>query len=181
MYCWCLLFLLHFIPETWFLLSPQSCDTPALLSSILHCCSVTQPCLIVCNPMNGSTPGFPVLHRLPEFAQTHVHWFRDVIQPPHPLKSFNQFSCLVVSNSLWPHGLQHTRLPCPSPTPRACSNSCPSRWGCHPTLSSAVSSSRILSCSLTWVPLHLNHTFYLHCSATCSGICLPLELRIPGG
>ena len=38
----------------------------------------------------------------------------------------------VVSNSLWPHGLQHTRIPCPSPSPRACSNSCPlSRW-CHP-------------------------------------------------
>ena len=39
---------------------------------------------------------------------------------------------------LWPHGLQHARLPCPSPTPRACSNSCPpSRW-CHPTVSSSV-------------------------------------------
>ena len=39
-----------------------------------------------------------------------------------------QFSCAVVSNSLWPHGLQHVRLPCPSPTPRACSNSCPLSW-----------------------------------------------------
>ena len=39
---------------------------------------------------------------------------------------------------LWPNGLQHTRLPCPSPTPRACSNSCPlSRW-CRPTISSSV-------------------------------------------
>ena len=37
-----------------------------------------------------------------------------------------QFSCSVVSNSLWPHGLQHARLPCPSPTPRAYSKSCPS-------------------------------------------------------
>ena len=37
-----------------------------------------------------------------------------------------QFSCSVMSNSLWPHGLQHARLPCPSPTPGACSNSCPS-------------------------------------------------------
>ena len=44
----------------------------------------------------------------------------------------------VVSDSLWPHGLQCVRLPCPSPTPRACSNSCPlSRW-CHPTISSSV-------------------------------------------
>ena len=49
-----------------------------------------------------------------------------------------QFNRSVVSDSLQPHGLQHTRLPCPSPTPRACSNSCPlSRW-CHPTVSSSV-------------------------------------------
>ena len=46
-----------------------------------------------------------------------------------------QFSHSVVSDSLWPHGLQHTRLPCPSPTPGACSNSCPSSWWCHPTIS----------------------------------------------
>ena len=44
----------------------------------------------------------------------------------------------VMSNSLQPYGLQHSRLPCPSPTPRACSNSCPlSKW-CHPTISSSV-------------------------------------------
>ena len=49
-----------------------------------------------------------------------------------------QFSCSVVSNSLWPHGLQHTRLPCPSPTPRAHSNSCPLSQWCHPTISSSV-------------------------------------------
>ena len=48
------------------------------------------------------------------------------------------FSCSVVSASLWPHGLQHTRLPYPSPSPGACSNSCPlSRW-CYPTISSSV-------------------------------------------
>ena len=47
-----------------------------------------------------------------------------------------QFICSVVSNYLWPHGLQHARLPCPSPTPRACSNSCPSSLWCHPTISS---------------------------------------------
>ena len=46
-----------------------------------------------------------------------------------------QSSCSVVSNSLPPHGLQHSRLPCPSPTPGACSNTCPSWWG-HPTISS---------------------------------------------
>ena len=49
-----------------------------------------------------------------------------------------QFSCSVVSCSLWPHGLQHARLPCPSPTPRACSNSCSLSQWCHPTISSSV-------------------------------------------
>ena len=50
----------------------------------------------------------------------------------------NQFSGSVVSDSLWPHGLQHARLPCPSPTPGAYSNSCPlSRW-CHPAISFSV-------------------------------------------
>ena len=49
-----------------------------------------------------------------------------------------QFSYSVVSDSLWPHGLQHARPPCPSPTPRVNSNSRPlSRW-CHPAISSSV-------------------------------------------
>ena len=49
-----------------------------------------------------------------------------------------QFSCSVMSDSLWPHGLQHIRLPCPSPTPEACSNSCPSSQWYHPIISSSV-------------------------------------------
>ena len=50
----------------------------------------------------------------------------------------SQFSHSVVSNSWWPHGLQHSRLPCSSPTPGVCSNSCPSSQWCHPTISSSV-------------------------------------------
>ena len=49
-----------------------------------------------------------------------------------------QFSCLVMSDSLWPHGLQHAGLPCSSPTPGTYSNSCPSRQSCHSTISSSV-------------------------------------------
>ena len=56
----------------------------------------------------------------------------------HVAVSSVQFSRSVVSGSLWPHGLQHARLPCPSPTPRACSNSCPSSQWCHVTTSSSV-------------------------------------------
>ena len=43
-----------------------------------------------------------------------------------------------MSDSLWPHGLQHARPPCPSPTPGVYSNSCPLSWWCHPTISSSV-------------------------------------------
>ena len=61
---------------------------------------------------------------------------------PHCLskacQSVSQFSCSVVSNSLWPHELQHTRPPCLSPTPGVYPNSCPlSRW-CHPAISSSI-------------------------------------------
>ena len=48
------------------------------------------------------------------------------------------FSCSVMSNSLWPHGLKHTRLPCPSPSPRVCSNSCPLSHCYHPSISCSV-------------------------------------------
>ena len=54
------------------------------------------------------------------------------------LDQFGQFSRLVVSDSLWPHGLQLTRLSYPSPAPRVCSNSCPLSGWCHPTISSSV-------------------------------------------
>ena len=64
---------------------------------------------------------------------------------PHPLRdgwlwafSSVQSSRSVMSDSFWPHGLQHARLPCPSPTPGAYSNSCSSSRWCHPTISFSV-------------------------------------------
>ena len=60
-----------------------------------------------------------------------------------------QLNSSGMSDSLQPHGLQHARLPCPSPTPEAYSNSCPSSWRCHPTIShSAVT----FSCCLQSFP-----------------------------
>ena len=53
----------------------------------VSCCSVANSCLTLCNPINCSTPGFPVLHYLPELAQTHVHWVSDAFQSSHPLSS----------------------------------------------------------------------------------------------
>ena len=51
----------------------------------MGCCSCTQSCLTLCNPMDCSMSGFPDHHQLPELAQTHVHWVCDAIQPSHPL------------------------------------------------------------------------------------------------
>ena len=61
-----------------------------------------------------------------------------VVAPVIIIFSSVQFSCSVMSNSLQPLGMQHARLFCPSPTPGACSNSCPSNQWCHPTISSSV-------------------------------------------
>ena len=61
----------------------QTSSVPFILPYIYGCCccSVIQSCRSLCNPMNYSTPGFPVLHHLPEFAQTHIHWVGEAIQP----------------------------------------------------------------------------------------------------
>ena len=68
-----------------FVLHPHL-NSPRLSSYLLcYCCLVTKLC--ICSPMNCSMPGFPVLHYLPDFALTHVHWVGDAIQPSHPLLS----------------------------------------------------------------------------------------------
>ena len=69
-------------------------------------------------------------------------WIQDMLK--FYLSSF-QFSRSIMSDPLWPHKSQHTRLPCPSPTPRVHSNSCPSSWWCHPAISSSIIS--FSSCS----------------------------------
>ena len=55
--------------------------------SFCCCCLVTQSCPALWNPMDCSMPGFPILHHLLPFAQTHVHWVNDAIQPSQPLSS----------------------------------------------------------------------------------------------
>ena len=66
--------------KIWFILASFNKFTQS------YCCSsVTQFCLTLCDPMNCSIRGLPVLCHLLEFAQTHVHWVDDAIQPSHPL------------------------------------------------------------------------------------------------
>ena len=80
---------------------------------------------------------FPVLHYLLDLVQTHIHSVGDVIQPFHIISTV-KFSCSVMSNALRPHELQHTRPPCPSPTPEVHLNSCSSSLWYHPTISFSV-------------------------------------------
>ena len=86
--------------------------------------SVAQLCLTLCDPMDCSTPGFPVCHQLQEFTQTHAHWVSDAIQPSHPLSSpsapvFNvsQHQGFISENykstGLKSHMLPDSNIPCP--------------------------------------------------------------------
>ena len=71
----------------YFSLSNCSCKALLQLWAWVTCCSVTQSCLTLCDPMDCSKPGFLVLHHLLELAHTHVHWVSDAIQPSCPLSS----------------------------------------------------------------------------------------------
>ena len=71
----------------------------------------------------GSSSGCAYIKSCPQSARVPNLWL---------------FTLSVLFDSLWPHGWQHTRLPCPSPSPGAYSNSCPLSWWCHPTISSSV-------------------------------------------
>ena len=62
----------------------------------------------------------------------------NIVQRKQVMEESSSFSHSVVSDSLQPHWLQHSRLPCPSPSPRVCSNSCPLSQWCHPTFSVSV-------------------------------------------
>ena len=65
-------------------------------------CTVTKSCLTLCSPMNCSMSGFPVLHHLLEFAQTHIHWVYDAIQQSNPLslpsQSFSPSGSVLISH-----------------------------------------------------------------------------------
>ena len=85
---------------------------------------------------------------LPPPSPHHTSGSSQCTSPKHPVSwkcllnagfgSSVQFSWSVMSDSLWPHGPQHPRPPCPSTTPRVYPNSCPLSWWCHPTISSSV-------------------------------------------
>ena len=71
------------------------------------------------------------------FIQQISWWFHDISVKYNLIFTLLLFSHPVVSKSLWPHGLQHTRPLCPSPSPKVCPSSCPLHWWCHPVISSS--------------------------------------------
>jgi len=89
-------------------------------------------CIIIIKIAGLYYSSFLVLYTLYEFGLMFHHY--DITNPV-------QFSCSVLCNNLWPRGLQHARLPCPSSIPRASSNSCPLSWWYHATISSSASPS----------------------------------------
>ena len=127
-----LMFHLRFVFPYWFCFDNLSIDDSGVLKSPtiivlllisplmpVQLSSVAQSCPTLCDPIDCSTPGFPVHHQLPEFTQTHVHQVSDGIQPSHPLSFPSpmherkkwKWSRSVMSDSQRPHGLQPTRLP----------------------------------------------------------------------
>ena len=76
------------------------------------CCWVTKLYSTPWDPMNCSTPGFPVFHCLPEFAQTHVHWVSDAVQPSYPLLPLSPPPALNLSASVFSSEMAlHIRWP----------------------------------------------------------------------
>ena len=111
------------------------------LGKKLFCFPTEPPAILSMSTILEFLPRSHISIGLSHLENHNFYDFHDItIQFSSVQFSSIQFSCSVMSDSLWPHRLQHARLPCPSPTPRACSNSCPSSWWCHPTISSSVGS-----------------------------------------
>ena len=96
----------------------------------------------------------------------------------YPSHLIYQFSGSVVSNSLWPYGLQHARLPCPAPAPGACSNSSPSSQWCHPSHPLSFPSLPVFNLSQHW-GLFLRSQFFTSGgqSITVSASVLPVNIQ----
>ena len=101
---------------------------------VCRCCSITKLCLTLCDPMDCSLPGFPVLHPLPEFAQTQAHQGGDAIQSSHPLSTV-------------------LLLPSIFPSIRVFSNeSAPKNWSS--SSSPSIEYSGLISFRIDWFHLH---------------------------
>ena len=102
-----------------------------------HCCSVIQRCLTLWPLHQWSHPAISSSDSLFSFCPQSLPASGSFPMWITQFSSFH-FGCSVMSDSLQPHESQHTRRPCPSPTPGVHSNSCPLSWWCHPAISCSV-------------------------------------------
>ena len=130
--------------------------------------SVAQSCPALWDPLDCSSPGFPVHHQLPELAQTHVHWVGDAVQPSHPLLSpsppafnlsqhrviFQWVSSLHQEAKVLEFQLQHQHI------------SCYSQFMLH-------------KCRMLTVPGIHGSGLMLLCLGTCSALCVLCALEYP--
>ena len=134
------------------------------IQSVWTCCSVTKLYPTLCDPMDCSTPDFPVLYYLPEFTQIHVHWVGDAIQPSHPLSP----ASLVFNLSQHP-GLLNESVLCIT---------WPKYWSFSFSISPSNEYSGLISFMIDWFDLlavqgtlksllqhHNSKASILHCSA----------------
>ena len=106
---------------------PRDLPNPGIKPHFLHCRWMLY---------HWTTGEAPDIYYINIHMYTYTHRYINVCTHTHVY--IYQFSHSVVSDSLWPRGLMRARPPCPAPTPRACSNPCPSSWWCHPAISSSV-------------------------------------------
>ena len=145
---WILLILIHCGWKRAFLVNVYNCGTS--LSMLLYLKPVAPGVVGMCLATPGIFSFVGEKQDSPMQLSPYMGPLKHLLPPTPPrfwlveLLITSQFSCSVMSDSLQPHGLQHTRLPCLSPTPAACSNSCPPSWWYYSTISSSVITSSCL-------------------------------------
>ena len=109
-----------------------------------RCCSVAKLCPTLYASINCSTPGFPVLHYLPEHAQTHFHCVRDTIQPSHPLSLFSPPALIFLSFMIFSNEILSIRWP--------------QYWSFSFSISSSSEFSGLISFRIDWFDLAVQGT-----------------------
>ena len=138
----CILFSLAVSPGFGILLQTlwgEKCNVKSVSSG-------AQSCPTLCDPMDCSTPGFPIHHQLPELAQTHVHWDGDAIQPSYPLSPLLLLPSIFPNIRVFSNGLFQRSFP-------VLRIRWPKYWNCSFTISPSNEYSGLISFRMDWLDL----------------------------